>query len=515
MRYSAVLLTVFLTSTAVGVRGQQPVPARQSTATQVVADAVEAIGGRARILAVRTLTIEGYGKNPNIGQAMTPEAEPLFWMLPDYKRSIDLEHGRAELSFTRRPAFPAVFDNARQVQRLDGDVAYNPPAAPGAVGGRAGGPAVPVRLSADVARDRRLDMLQHPLTLLRAALEPGASVENLRVTPGGRRVDVVTALGDRLTLAVDSRSRPVSVTTAVYHPNLGDTTRVTTFDSYENLDGVRLPKRFVTTLDRWTEYEIGVMKNTLDAEIDLEAPASTRNAPAAVAAVPAVMSTVLAPGIWFLTAGGVSNMLVEFTDHLAIVEAPSEVRLQAVLAKAKELVPTKPVTQVILSHHHFDHSAGVRAAVAEGLTIITHRSNEAWFREAVRRKHTIVADALTRNPKPLRIIAVDDAYVMRDASMDVRLLHLVGSTHGDGIVAVYFPEQRIYAEPDVWNPGSQINPHVRSLADDIARRQLQIERIVPLHGNQVQPYAEFEKVVAEWGSRRSTTTTYVPGGGGR
>ncbi len=513
MRLRAVLLTVVLIGAVVGVRAQQAALARPGSAAQVIADAVEAIGGRERILAVKTLTVEGYGKNPNIGQAMTPEAEPLFWMLPDYKRSIDLEHGRAELSFTRRPAFPAVFDNARQVQRLDGDVAYNPAGIAG--GGRAGGPATPARLSADVTRDRRVDMLQHPLTLLRAALEPGARVENLRRTTAGRRVDIVTTQGDRLTLAVDGRNRPVSVTTAVSHPNLGDTTRVTTFDSYENLDGVRLPKRVVTTLDRWTEYEIGVMKNSLDVELDLEAPAATRNAPAAVAAAPVVMSTALAPGIWFLTAGGVSNVLVEFTDHLTIVEAPSEVRLQAVLAKAKELVPTKPVTQLILSHHHFDHSAGVRAAVAAGLTIVTHRSNEAWFREAARRTHTLVPDALARKPTPLKIVSVDDAYVMKDTFMEARLYHLVGSTHGDGIVAVYFPEQRIYAEPDVWNPGAQINPHVRSLADDITRRQLRIERIVPLHGNQVQPYAEFEKIVAEWGSRRSTTTTYPPGGGQR
>ena len=525
---SAALAAAMVTMLCGGlVTAQQPAPApsptrgRQVTAAQVVEDAVTALGGRARILAVRTLTIEGYGKNPNIGQAMTPEAEPLFWMLPDYKRSIDLENGRMELSFTRRPAFPAVFDNARQAQRLDGDVAYNPPGAGGA--GRAGGPATapptppptPARLAPETVRDRRVDMLQHPLALLRAALDPAARAENLRVTPQGRRVDVVTAQGDRLTLAVDSRSRPVSVTTAVYHPNLGDTTRVTTFDSYENLDGVRLPKRFVTSLDKWTEYEIGVMKNTLDAELDLAAPAATRSALPPAPAVPVVVSTPLAPGIWFLTGGGASNMVVEFADHVAIVEAPSEARLLAVLAKARELIPGKPVTQVILSHHHFDHSAGVRAAVAEGLTIITHRSNEAWFREAVRRTHTIVADALAKTPKTLKIVPVDDTYTIKDASMELRVHHLVGSTHGDGIVAVYFPAQRIYAEPDVWNPGSQINPHVRSLAEDIARRQLQIDRVVPLHGNQVQPFAEFEKIVAEWGGRRTTTTTYVAPGGQR
>ena len=516
-------LALLLVATGVTVAAQQAPPstpspvaptapqasvARPIPPDQVIADALAAMGGRDRVLAVKTLVIEGYGKNPNIGQAMTPEAEPLFWMLPDYERRIDLVNQRMEVSFTRRPAFPAVFDNARQVQRLDGDVAYNPPAVPTAA------PTAPVRLSADTARDRRVEMLLHPLTLLRAALEPGARVTNARRVPMGRAVDVVTARGDTLTLTVDASNRPVSIATAVYHPNLGDTVRKVTFDSYENLDGLRLPKRFVTTLDRWVEYEIGVMKNTLDADLALDAPAATR-AMAPQAATPPLNVNAVAPGVWFVTGGGVANMIIEFADHVAIVEAPSEARLQAVMDAARTLVPGKPLTQLILSHHHFDHSAGVRAGVAAGLTVITHRVNVPWFREAVRRTHRLSPDALTKTPKPLTIVSVDDRTVLKDAAMEVHLYHLVNSTHGDGILALYFPALGLYAEPDVWNPGAQINPHVRSLADDIARRQLRIERIVPLHGAQVQPYAEFEKILAEWGGRRATTTTYVPPGAAR
>jgi hypothetical protein len=75
-------------------------------ATRVVTDAAAALGGRERILAVRTFTIEGYASNPNIGQAMTPEAEPLWWMIPDFSRRIDLEHQRMELAMTSmKPGF--------------------------------------------------------------------------------------------------------------------------------------------------------------------------------------------------------------------------------------------------------------------------------------------------------------------------------------------------------------------------------------------------------------------------
>jgi glyoxylase-like metal-dependent hydrolase (beta-lactamase superfamily II) len=472
---TAAALGLIVLLAAAPLLGQGPSPA-----SALIDEAVAFVGGRARLLAVRTLVVEGYGKNPNIGQAMTPEAEPLFWMLPDYRRATDLATGRTELSFTRRPAFPAVFDNARQVQRLDGDVA----------------------------------VLHHPLALLRAALEPGARLENVR-PDSQRRVDIVTAAGDRLTLAVDALGRPVSIASAVYHPNLGDTTRVTTFDSWEELDGVKLPKRLVTTLDRWVEYEIGVMKNTLDAELpELAAPAPARAAPAAAAA-PTIVTTELAPGIWFLTGGGVPNLVVEFADHVTIIETGSEARFLAVLATARELVPGKPVTEVVVSHHHFDHTGGLRAAVAEGLTVITHRVNQAWFREAVGRRHSIVRDALARNPRPLQLFAVDDTHVIRDSAMELALYHLAGSTHGDGLLAAYFPRERLFVEADVWNPGARIQPHVQSLAAEIARRQLAIDRVVPLHGQQVQPYSELEKTLAEWAGRRSTTTTDVPPGGQR
>jgi glyoxylase-like metal-dependent hydrolase (beta-lactamase superfamily II) len=76
-------------------------------------------------------------------------------------------------------------------------------------------------------------------------------------------------------------------------------------------------------------------------------------------------------------------VLVEFADHLVLIEAPqNEVRTGAVLAKVKELKPDKPLKYVVNTHHHFDHSGGVRRAMAEeGVTIITHEGNKAFTRK--------------------------------------------------------------------------------------------------------------------------------------
>ncbi len=48
-------------------------------------------------------------------------------------------------------------------------------------------------------------------------------------------------------------------------------------------------------------------------------------------------------------------------DYLIVVEGPQgDPRSMAVMAEAKKLVPNKPIKYLVNTHHHFDHSSGVR-----------------------------------------------------------------------------------------------------------------------------------------------------------
>ena len=64
--------------------------AQSTPEQQTLNDAAAALGGRDRILAVKTLIIEGEGSNGNLGQDVTPEATSQTFTVSDYKRAIDV-----------------------------------------------------------------------------------------------------------------------------------------------------------------------------------------------------------------------------------------------------------------------------------------------------------------------------------------------------------------------------------------------------------------------------------------
>jgi len=465
-----ILLATILAGSTTGL-------AQAGSGMSVIDAAVAAMGGRARILAVHSLVSVGMGINPNLLEQMRPEDPPLVWALPQYRLAMDLDHGRFQEKFLRRPAFPAVFDNFPQDARLDGEVAYN-------------GGSSPQRLPASVAAERRVQMLHHPLALLRAALAPGAQLSAARHERELDEVDIQTAAGDRLTLAVTHASGlPAWIRSMAEHPMLGDVALVSRFDGYalEEPSGLILPRHVVTSLDGTTEYDLELISNEVNAGVeDLQAPAQLRNAAAPEVPRETIHARELAPGLFFLSGAraGWNSVLVEFTDHLTLIEAPlSEARAEALFAEAKLLQPGKPLTELVISHFHVDHASGFRAAVAAGLVIITQKGNEAFLREVANRPFTISPDALARHPRPLQMRTFDDRLVLKDASRELDLYHVRHSSHCDTLLMAYLPTQRMLINADsFYDPAGQIMPHTVLFQREILARGLRVDLQVPLHG---------------------------------
>jgi glyoxylase-like metal-dependent hydrolase (beta-lactamase superfamily II) len=492
-----VLSLVVAISTALAVRlvGQSTGAERE-----LVLRAADALGGRDRVMALKTLQIVGYGELAyfNGGGNITgdPDAPQKWQKVLEYTRTIDLEHSRTRVQ--QRLKMDFVFASTigqlginRTNETLDGDVAYN-------IGGgflaapQAG--AQPQPAGAAAARQRRVELLAHPVTIVRAALDASTKLSNLRTQGNLQLVDVTVRQGDVLTLAVNATTNlPAWVSYVGANANLGDVTYRTAFAGYVPEKGVRLPTGFATTIDfrNVVQSKLYVDRNIVDAAIDdLTAPASVRSAPPP--GPPQGGNANLKPmkvadHVWFLN----GNTFFEFDDHITMVEANrTDAQLKAILDVANALVPGKRVTQVIQTHHHFDHSVGLRAAVAQGLTVISRRGNEGIFREMVARPAKLFPDALGRNPKPLQFIPVDDHLKMKDSTNEIDIYHIVGNYHmADGVI-VHVPASNLLAEADLTTQEWDYNWWGDSLMNNIEYRKINVETNLAVHAQKPYPLAE-------------------------
>ena len=524
---------VLLAALAAAPGDAQNAPAGQvpgTTAEQAIDAAAAALGGAARLRALRNITLMGYAQyayqNGGGNISPLPGAPQKFIAANDYRRVYDLQNMRMLHQERRNDLFPFAnygghsFALARQ--GLDGAEAYNVNAQ-GAV--QRGG---------DV-RDRRMWFYTNPVTAVRAVLTGAATAANRRQQDGLTLVDLTLKEGDKLTLAIrPPENRPHWISWVGPNTNLGEVVYTTTFYGYQPYGGVELPMGYTTKID-WRDVDfkklyvdgyyvdgdipnlaasamfppaqvggtlagpaqVGAGTLTQQPNITSLLPAPRTVAPGGAAAgagrgggggrgggaaaggqqpIPVVN---VARGVWRFGGG---TMAIEFADHITLFEAGGGLdRVRQVVAQARQLVPGKPVTQLIQSHHHFDHTAGLRQAVAEGLTIISRRDNGVIFKEMTDRKAPNFPDDLHRSGRTLNFIPVDDHLQLKDATMTVDVYRIVANNHmGDGVFA-YIPEHRIYMEADIATAAEEIQWWGDSFLDNITHRKIDVDTVVPVH----------------------------------
>jgi len=454
----------------------------------VVTQAAEALGGEARVRSVGNITLAGYGQYAYMfgGGRITgsPDAPEKYIAANDLRRVYDLEHGRFQQLERRNMLFPflAAFGHSFALNNLvlDGDLAFDVN----------GDKAVRIArwiespLYVDGVHMRRMWMLNNPIALVRALMDPGTEISPARQEGGRTVLDATLKAGDKFSVAFSADHLLAWVRWSNPHTNLGEVTFTTSFSGYGAYNGLLLPLAYDTHLDwRNIDYlKIYVDTYQIDTGIaDLAAPATVRNAPEPPSdRVSPVSSVPVARGLWRIDQGGTT--VIEFKDHITLFELDASPRqAKANIAYARTLAPGKPVTQLIVSHNHFDHAAGLREAVAEGLTIISRRGSEGIFHELATHPAPDFPDDLAKSPKPFKFLAVDERLRLSDDTMTVDVLWARNNIHMADAVFAYAPAQKVVMEGDIATAAYDYQFWPDNFHDNLEYYKLDVEKISPVH----------------------------------
>ena len=440
---------------------------------------------------VKTLEYTGSGVLYQSGQSQTPgERWPQF-NAPSFTRAMSYETASMRDTIVRTQGenpprgggVQPIRGEQRQVFFLSGEHAWN----------QVGDAAVPAPLA---LAERQLQLWATPHGFIRAALARNAAVSGRTVSfavPGR-----FTARG-----TLNAEGLVEKIEAMLPSPVVGDMPIEITYADYKSFGAVKFPTRIRQSQGGFPTVELTVTDVKVNAPVAIGTPDAVRQATAPYAVV---KSERAADGVWYVAGGTHHSVVIEMADHVVLVEGPlNDQRALAVMAEARRLVPGKPIRYVIASHHHFDHSGGLRAFAGEGVTLIVHDSAAAYVERALAAPATIDPDHLAKSGRRGRVEKTGARRTLADATRSVDIHHMRDNAHADSMLIVHLPKEQLLIQADAFTPlapGAPVptppSPFSVNLADNIGRLNLAVAQILPLHGRMV-PLSELYRTIGRAG----------------
>ncbi len=466
--------------------GSTPPAHAQSGHRGLIEQAVQAQGGAAALRALKSLSIKADAAHWDTGQSLVPGGEPRFLGNSAISMVWDVANGQARSEWDREKKYPSI-ERVKYTEIVTPGLGFvvNEKGVAQPMSG--------IRIATALRELERIDP-----TLLVKMLDAKKGVRPLANELLGKTPMLAMgyAVGEgNFTVLIDPKTKlPAAVRTRDDDSIAGDSTYDVVFSDWKAVGAVKIAH---TLSYQWNGVEIGkvtyqeVAANPAIAPDAFAVPDAIRAAAKAPATgnVPywwvikrvllgrfADTDTIifpaggglklveLAPNVQHVQGGGANNLIVAMKDHLVVFDAPyGELQSRWVIDAAKARYPGKPVRYLVLSHHHMDHSGGVRTFIAEGATVIVPGPGKAYFEAVARARHTIVPDELQKKPRAARIEDVTDQRVLTDGTDEIRLYN-VENPHAKGMILAHLPGPNIVYVTDILSPRPPIDRNAGSLA---------------------------------------------------
>ena len=465
--------------------GVNPALHSQRKGVVVLQRAIEAHGGLERMRAVRTVRLNARIAANALGQALRPGPNAPNGGSPSYFNQVrDLAGGRRLYEIFA--ADTASQPGSRVAYDTDGIVIHN------------------IGAATVQSVDRRfaetfLRQLAYVPAILLDALDRAGTVRWIgESNAGGTPQPVITYAdqwGEQHTLFFDGRSGELNKSAFVdRHAQFGDHVAEIVYRDYRRVGTLRLPYRIESRTAGRIAAQVEYTTVALDVPFDeslLEFPEDASQGPAVGATsvnAADLNVTGLGDGVYLIPGAspGYNMMFVAFDDHVLVLEAPISPDIsRAVIEKIGETVPGKPIRYAAMTHYHFDHSGGLWGYIEEDVAIVTTPGNREFVREVAAAPRTLER-AWSGTAAP-RVEIVEGKRVFGDGPQRVELYDVGPNPHVDEILIAYVPSLKLLFVADIYSFGGTVTPanaQALALADKLDELDLDVEIVVPVHGQQ-------------------------------
>jgi len=179
----------------------------------------------------------------------------------------------------------------------------------------------------------------------------------------------------------------------------------------------------------------------------------------------------LAPNVQHVVGGTANNLIVAMKDGIVIFDAPvNEGQSRWVIDAAKKAYPGRRVSHLVLTHHHMDHTGGMRTYVAEGAQVIVPAPTKAYFEQVVKAPHRIAPDALAKQPRAATILEVNETMTLKDDTVQINL-HNIPNPHSEGMLIGHVVQANVLWVTDLISPRGPLARNAATIAVGNALRK--------------------------------------------